>query len=182
MAQGQFGKAIAVIEQWNRSMNPDDILAFWHEPYWKMIPLMASGDNAGTIEMVSMLGSEYMASPTRDAIIDLLKRPKNLQARESLRTIINTDKMSGYDTDVYMATFVLLHAGDVDFVIDRVIAHAQAYKAGNLEPLWSPSYASFRQHPRFEEYLELLNLPGYWDKTGWPEMCRRKDNGRIECQ
>ena len=182
MDHRQIDKSIEVIEQWNRSMNPEDVLAYWDETYWKMIPMMASGDSAGAIAMAGKLGPEHMTTPTRDAIIGLLENPTNEQAREVLRTAISVTNISQYGNDAYMATFVLLHAGDVDFVIDRTIADAQTFSFGNVEPLWSPIYVPFRQHPRFGEYLELLNLPDYWDQTGWPETCQRADDGRIECQ
>jgi TolB-like protein/tetratricopeptide (TPR) repeat protein len=185
MDHRQFDKAIAVIEQWNGSMNPEDVLAFWDETYWKMIPMMASGDTAGAIAMARQLGPEHMTIPVRDAIIGLLENPANVQAREVLRTAISGDnisQISQYDFDAYTATLVLLHAGDVDFVIERRIADAQNFSFGNVEPLWSPIYAPFRQHPRFGEYLELLNLPTHWDQAGWPDICQRKADGRIECQ
>jgi tetratricopeptide (TPR) repeat protein len=182
MDHHQFDKAIKVIEQWNRSMNQDDILAFWDETYWKMIPMMASGDTAGAIAMAGKLGPEHMATPVRNAIIGLLENPANVQAREVLRTVITGDNISQYEFDAYTTTLVLIHAGDVDFVIDRTIADAQKFSLGNVEPIWSPIYAPFRQHPRFAEYLELLNLPEYWDQTDWPDVCQRDKDGRIACQ
>ena len=182
MDHHQFDKAIEVIERWNRSMNPDDILPFWYAPYWKIIPLMASGDNAGAIAMAKKLGPEYMSTPFRNALIGLLENPENVQARDLLRTAISGENISEYDFDAYTATLVLIHAGDVDFVIDRTITDAQKYSFGNFEPLWSPIYAPFRRHPRFGEYLELLNLPEYWDQVGWPDICQRTAEKRIECE
>ena len=182
MDHRQFDKTIEVIEQWNRSMNPEDVLAFWDETYWKIIPMMASGNTTGAIAMASKLGPEHMTIPVRDAIIGLLENPANVQAREVLRTAISGDNISQYDFDAYTSTLVLLHTGDVDFVIERTIADAQNFSFGNVEPLWSPIYARFRQHPRFGEYLELLNLPEYWDQASWPDLCRRVDAERIECE
>ena len=182
MDHRQFDKAIEVIEQWNRSMNPEDVLAFWNETYWKIIPMMASGDTAGAISMAGKLGPEYMTTPVRNAIIGLLENPANVKAREVLRTTISGDDISQYDFDAYTATLVLLHTGDADFVIDRTIADAKEFSFGNVEPLWSPIYVPFRQHPRFGEYLELLNLPEYWDQSSWPDLCQRDQDGRIECQ
>ncbi len=182
MDHRQFDKAIEVIEQWNRSMNPEDVLAFWNETYWKIIPMMASGDTAGAISMAGKLGPEYMTTSVRNAIIGLLENPANIQAREVLRTAISGDNISQYDFDAYTATLVLLHSGDADFVIDRTIADAKEFSFGNVEPLWSPIYVPFRQHPRFGEYLELLNLPEYWDQSSWPDLCQRDQDGRIECR
>ncbi|MDH4021335.1 MAG: hypothetical protein OEU84_17215, partial [Xanthomonadales bacterium] len=146
------------------------------------IPLMASGDNAGAIAMASKVGPEYMAAPFRNAITGLLEDSGNMQAREVLRTAISGENISVYDINAYLADLVLVHAGDVDFVIDRAISQARKFSFGNVEQIWSPIYAPFRQHPRFEEYLEVLNLPGYWDQTGWPDICQRDQDRRIQCQ
>ena len=182
MNHRQFGRAIEVIEQWNRSMDREDIPAYWYESVWKIIPLIASGDNAGAIAMASNLGPEYMATPIRNAIIGLLENPTNVKARDVLRKVISAENISEYDSDAFMSTLVLIHAGDIDFMIDHTITDGWQFSFGNVEPIWSPFYAQFRQHPRFEEYLELLNLPDYWDQAGWPEICQRNDGGRIECQ
>jgi len=182
MAQHQFSKAIEVIEQWNRSTRDEDIPSFWYEPVWKMTPLLASGDGAGAIAMASGLGPAHLAPPIRDAIIGLLEDRENVQARDVLRTAISSENISDYDVEAYLSTLVLIHAGDVDFVFDLTITDGQKYSFGNVEPIWSPIHASLRQHPRFGEYLELLNLPSYWDQAGWPDICQRKEDGRIECQ
>ncbi|MFC1702778.1 hypothetical protein ACFL1J_08635, partial [Pseudomonadota bacterium] len=182
MVHGQYTRAIEVIEQWNRLTDQAPGAAWWYEPFWKMLPLMASGDNAGAIAMANRVGPEYLAEPIRTAIIGLLENPADVQAREVLRIAISHENISDYDADAYLSNLVLIHAGDIDFVIDHTIADSQKFSFGNIEDIWSPIYAPFRQHPRFGEYLELLNLPEYWDQAGWPDICQRHDDGRIACQ
>ncbi len=179
---GQYTRAIEVIEQWNRLKGETQIIDWWYEPFWKMLPLMASGDDAGAIAMAKRLGPDDMAEPIRTAIIALLENPANEQARDVLRAAISGENRSYYAPDAWMSNLVLIHTGDIDFVIDDIITEAQKFRFGNIEDIWSPIYARLRQHPRFEEYLELLNLPEYWDQAGWPDICQRKDSGRIECQ
>jgi tetratricopeptide (TPR) repeat protein len=181
-ADGQYAKAIEVIEEWNRFTEQSKINPWWYEPFWKMLPLMASGDDAGAIAMANRLGPDIMPAPISTAIIALLENPANEQARGVLRTAIGGENTTYYDSNAWMANLVLIHAGDIDFVIDDIITDSQKFRFGNIEDIWSPIYAKLRQHPRFEEYLELLNLPEYWDQAGWPEICQRKDDGRIECQ
>jgi len=182
MDNGLHSRAIEVIEKWSRSTDPEEAALWWYGPLWKIIPLMASGNNAGAIAMANELGPEHMAPPVRNAIIELLENPADEQARDVLRTTISGERKSDYDSDAFTSTLVLIHAGDIDFTIDLIIADGRQYSFGNVEPIWSPIYAKFRQHPRFGEYLELLNLPEYWDQAGWPDICQRKDDGRIECQ
>jgi TolB-like protein len=180
--KGQYSKAIEVIEQWNKSISDEQFVLWWHEPLWKMVPLMASGDTDGVIEMVRQLGPEHMAAPVRNAIIGLLENNDNEDAREDLRSKAVLDDKSGYDVEAYIANLVLIYAGDIDFSINQIITDVQNNSFGNMEEIWSPIYAELRKHPRFEEYLELTNLPEYWDQAGWPEICQRQDNGRIACQ
>jgi tetratricopeptide (TPR) repeat protein len=182
MANGMSDKAIEVIEQWGRSTNPDENIAWWYEPLWKIVPLMARGDNAGAIAMARAIEPQYMAPAVRTAIIELLEDPANEQARSVLRATISVERKSEWDSDTFTANLVLLHSGDVDFIIDRTITESRQYRFGNVELIWSPIYAELRRHPRFAEYLELLNLPEYWDQAGWPDICQRHDDGRIECR
>ncbi len=182
IANGQYARAIEVIEQWTRSTGEVQKNPWWYEPFWKMLPLMASGNDAGAIAMANRLGPEIMPEPISTAIIALLENPTNEQARDVLRTAIGGENSTYYDSNAWMANLVLIHTGDIDFVIDDIIAEAQKFRFGNLEDIWSPIYAKLRQHPRFAEYLELVNLPGYWDQAGWPDICKRHDDGRIACQ
>jgi len=182
MADGQYTRAIEVIEQWNQSTDQTQIIAWWYEPFWKMVPLMASGDDAGAIAMANRLGPDNMAEPIRTAIIALLENPANEQARDVLRTATSGENLISYDSDAWMANLVLIHTGDIDYVIDQTIADSKKFRYGNVEDIWSPIYAPFRQHPRFGEFLEVLNLPEYWDQAGWPDTCQRHDDGRIACQ
>ena len=147
-----------------------------------MVQLFDSVDDAVVIAMASGLGPNYMETSIRDAIIGLLKDRENVEARDILRTAISSENISDYDSEAYLSTLVLIHAGDVDFVFDLTIADGRKYSFGNVESIWSPIYAPFRQHPRFGEYLELLNLPEYWDQAGWPDICQRNEDGRVECQ
>jgi len=182
MIHGRYTTAIEVIEQWNMSVRPEHDLAWWSEPFWKMLPLMASGDNAGVIEMAKNLDTRHLTTSVRNAVIELLENPENVQAREVLRATISTVTGWDYDRDSLMSNWVLVYTGNIDFIIDSAIAKGQRFSFGNFEEIWSPLYKPFRQHPRFKEYLEVLNLPEYWDQAGWPDICQRIDAKRIKCE
>ena len=34
-----------------------------------------------------------------------------------------------------------------------------------------------RQLPRFKKFIKEIGLFDYWNKFGWPDICRRLDNG-----
>jgi tetratricopeptide (TPR) repeat protein len=180
--RGRYARAIEVIEEWNRSTNQEHIPDWWQEPVWKMLPLMASGDTSGTIAMAKTIGDEQMATPVRIAIIELLENSANEQARDVLRKTVSKENRLFYSVDSFTSYLVLIYTGDIDFSIDRMISDNLQHSHGNIEHIWSPIHSELRKHPRFGEFLEIVNLPEYWDQSGWPEICQRHDDGRIECQ
>lgn len=179
---GKYDRAMEVIEEWNKSTNQEHIPDWWHEPVWKMMPLMAGGDTSGAIAMAKKIGPEQMSEPVKLAIIELLEDPANEQARDILRNTVSTENRLYYSSDSYTSYLVLIYTGDIDYSIDRMISDARQYGHGNIEHIWSPILSELRQLPRFEEFLELVNLPEYWDQAGWPNICQRHDDGRIACQ
>lgn len=179
---GKYDRAMEVIEEWNKSTNQEHIPDWWHEPVWKMMPLMAGGDTSGAIAMAKKMGPEQMSEPVKLAIIELLEDPANEQARDILRNTVSTENRLYYSSDSYTSYLVLIYTGDIDYSIDRMISDARQYGHGNIEHIWSPILSELRQLPRFEEFLELVNLPEYWDQAGWPDICQRHDDGRIACQ
>lgn len=179
---GKYDRAMEVIEEWNKSTNQEHIPDWWHEPVWKMMPLMAGGDTSGAIAMAKKIGPEQMSEPVKLAIIELLEDPANEQARDILRNTVSTENRLYYSSDSYTSYLVLIYTGDIDYSIDRMISDARQYGHGNIEHIWSPILSELRQLPRFEEFLELVNLPEYWDQAGWPDICQRHDDGRIACQ
>lgn len=180
--KGKYARAMEVIEEWNKSTRKDQNPDWWHEPVWKMAPLLASDDTSGAIAMTKKIGPEQMATPVKLAIIELLENPANEQARGVLRNAASKENRLAYSSDSYMSYLVLIYTGDVDYSIDRMITDSRHYGHGNIEHIWSPILSELRQHPRFGEYLEIVNLPEYWDQAGWPDICQRHDDGRIVCQ
>ncbi len=185
MADGQYARAIEVIDQWGKATNRDQIPTYWFGTYWKMIPLLASGDRVATAAMAAKLSPEVMSTPVRTATIALLNDASNERARDLLRLAISApmESASGtYLTDGHFARMVLAQSNDTDFVFESNITRHQQRGFGSIEDIWSPIYAPLRPHPRFGELLELLNLPKYWDQVSWPDFCQRKDDGRIVCK
>ena len=51
----------------------------------------------------------------------------------------------------------------------------------DVEFMFAREAMTLRQHPHFGELVGSLGLDRYWDRFGWPPMCRR-DGKDIECQ
>jgi len=80
-----------------------------------------------------------------------------------------------------LTALLLLHLGQADFL---VAAYAELVAAGFnvLNDEWLlPAYAALRTDPGFAALLESTGLPGWWDQSGWPDFCRRGDDGAITC-
>ena len=77
---------------------------------------------------------------------------------------------------------LLLHLGEVDFVIDRDIADHSEFPNPLREWLWTPYFEAFRQHARFPEFLSRVGLIEYWDRSGFPDRCRRSLTDEIDCE
>lgn len=50
----------------------------------------------------------------------------------------------------------------------------------NVEFVFSREARSLRQHPRFGELVRAIGLHRYWDRFGWPEVCR-KSGETVSC-
>ena len=50
----------------------------------------------------------------------------------------------------------------------------------DIEFLYARETGILRRHPRFGELVSAIGLDRYWDRYGWPAMCKRRDAG-IEC-
>ena len=183
MDDGQYARAVEVIDQWSKASNRSETPSWSFGPYWKMFPLLASGDRAATAAMAAQLSPEFMSTPVRTAIIALLNDASDERARDVLRATVSAPNEPSNSNGSYRFLFILLtQSNDIDFVIDFDIARRRQLGFGSSETIWSPTFAPLRPHPRFGELLELINLPEYWDQAGWPDFCQRKDDGRIACQ
>ena len=143
---------------------------------------LAAGDSDNAIKLITDLNQDKVPEEVTNAMIRLLKNPQDIQARDVLRDLLLQDSMYRRSSVFEAAQTVLAFSGDADFVINTLFVQFDNSGWGNIETIWQPTMAPVRQHPRFAEFLELVNLPDYWDQTGWPDICQREDDGRVECQ
>ena len=116
------------------------------------------------------------------AMVTLLNDPQDTQALEKLRNVLSPDFKSQQFRIYTGSQLVLASSGDAEYLINALLALFRKNNWGNVEEIWQPAMAPIRQYPQFSELLELVNLPGYWDQAGWPDVCQRKEDGGIECQ
>jgi len=87
----------------------------------------------------------------------------------------------GYHLATY-ARDALVHANQLDYVIENDIWWAAQNDRVLHEYIWTPLFAELRKHPRFGEYLERAGIVAYWDATEWAHWCKRGADEVIRCR
>lgn len=167
---GQFEKSVEIMTSMGmiwEGFYPDEIAS--------LSTALASGDTTRVIDQIRSMNKQLPNSELREAAIALIQDEGNTEARNLLRTAISDRGQSEPMKDI------LVFTGDVDFILDSLVTNLRTTGASDTEAMWRPEFRPLHQHPRWEEVLNIVKLPDYWDKTSWPEYCRRNNDGRISC-
>jgi hypothetical protein len=119
-----------------------------------------------------------------EAAVNPAKRPGAVAA---LRHLASTAAFGDLDERRWrLLLWLNTIAGDLDeayAVGNRALDDAA--RAGSIGAgwgvIWSPSMRPFRQDPRFQAFVERLNLLEYWKVYGPPDGCALAE-GKISCQ
>jgi TolB-like protein len=112
------------------------------------------------------------SDPIYDAAIVHIDSPED-GLEELCRIYSDHDNLSIYNLvniSIWAAYF-----GDVEFAMDVIEDISTGFW------IWLPVFQEVRQLPRFKEFVREIGLVDYWNKFGWPDICRRLDNGDFEC-
>ena len=117
--------------------------------------------------------AQVVEGSSDEASIDLLKRyyPFTDQSKAGRGYYIGT-----------IARDALVHANQLDYVIEKDIWWAKKPDLVLHEYGWTPFYAELRKHPRYGEYLEHAGIVAYWDATEWPDWCERGADEVVHCR
>ena len=74
-----------------------------------------------------------------------------------------------------------VYLDDATRAVDAGLRLVHDRSSFNVEFLFSREARSLRRHPRFGELVRAIGLNRYWDRFGWPEMCR-KSAETISCE
>jgi hypothetical protein len=128
-------------------------------------------------------GATAIAS-TYEAAANPAKRPAALAALRHLESKVPFGDMGQRRWSLLLWLYTI--TGDLDG------AHAagnraldEAARSGSIGSswfvIWFPSMRPFRQDPRFQAFVERLNLVEYWKVYGPPDGCALAE-GKITCQ
>jgi TolB-like protein/class 3 adenylate cyclase len=106
--------------------------------------------------------------PIHDAAKEYLDSPK--EGLAELHRLYSSDSNLSENeitnTSVWAAYF-----GDPEFAMDAMEKGIRLSSTGLLK-IWYPVMHEVRQLPRFKEFAKETGLVDYWNKFGWPDLCR----------
>ena len=121
---------------------------------------------------------------TYEAAADPAKRPAAIATLRNLESKVPFGEMKQRRWSLLLWLYTL--AGDVDGAYaagNRALD--EAARSGSIGSswfvVWFPSMRPFRQDPRFQAFVERLNLLEYWKVYGPPDGCALAE-GKISCQ
>jgi len=181
---GQLQEAVDVIQplepSWGAQFPTDDglISDFGIDTDNALI----TGDVPAAIEFMKKYepGDNFIS--IKAAALKVLAGKAENEDLNTLKTISVTDYPSVGWYSFSIEGYLLAYAGESDHVIDATLEITRISQWGHSFFAWVPLWNSVRANPRFQEVLELYRLPEYWDEAGWPDLCRRVDAERIECE
>ena len=74
--------------------------------------------------------------------------------------------------DITTETLLGAELGQADFVFNRLVRMDEQRQAVPLRLLWLPGSRFLREHPRFAEVIDQLELRTYWNQRSRPDHCR----------
>jgi TolB-like protein/DNA-binding winged helix-turn-helix (wHTH) protein len=128
-------------------------------------------------------GAAAIAS-TYEAAANPAKRPAALEALRHLESKVPFGDMEQRRWSLLL--WLCTTAGDLDGAYaagNRALD--EAARSGSIGSswfvIWFPSMRPFRQDPRFQAFVERLDLPEYWEVYGPPDGCALA-KGKIACR
>ena len=73
----------------------------------------------------------------------------------------------------------LLRIGEYELAVGQALTAPSATPYEPLIYAWLPSGTDFRKSPEFERLVREVRLFDYWEKRGWPDLCRPDGDGFI---
>ena len=119
-------------------------------------------------------------SAALELVTAVLENPADEAAVAALESYLDSN-LEAEIFEVLVGQFALLHAGRPERVLEFQTRLVEQNLQGELEWIFAPLFDEVRRLPGFVDYLEAVNLPAYWDATGWPDRCTRVQSGEIKC-
>jgi adenylate cyclase len=143
---------------------------------WKFRSFGIAYHRLSTGDPVSSDEIEY-SGPIFNAVKEHLDSPKDGLGK--LRHLYN-DENNLSERDITDISVLAAYFGDPEFAMDTMEKSVRKHALG-LFKIWYPVMKEVRQLPRFKEFVREIGLVDYWNKFGWPDLCRPVGDDDFEC-
>lgn len=116
--------------------------------------------------------------PINAAMIASLDSPQT--ALRELRRLYADPVASAPPTRRGNIAFWAAHFGDAPFALEAMRS-AVTEQGGQAVYLWLPQFKQMRRLPEFKTLLRDVGIVAYWQKYGWPTICRPVRDDDFEC-
>jgi len=117
------------------------------------------------------------SSPIFNLVKEHLDSPKDGLAK--LHQLYN-DENNLSERDITDISILAAYFGDSEFAMDTMKKSVRKHAVG-LFKIWFPVMREVRQLPRFKELVREIGLYDYWNKFGWPDLCRPVGDDDFVC-
>jgi TolB-like protein len=146
----------------------------------KLLAYLPMGDIEAMRELIS--GLELPENRRSSALAALADPTNPLNVEAIQKELGHPEFLEGSVLNDETLGFVLLsYLGENETILNALLSWFSQQGGGSVEYLFMPHMAGVRALPRFQELLELVGLPEYWDEAGWPQFCARTEDGMIRC-
>ena len=118
-----------------------------------------------------------LSDPICDTVKDYLESPQKGLA-ELCRLYTESNNLSSAEF-LYISMWAA-YFGDPEFAMDAMEKGIKI-EASGIFLAWFPVMHEVRQTPRFKKFFKKLGLVDYWNKFGWPDLCRPVGDGDFVC-
>jgi Tfp pilus assembly protein PilF len=126
-----------------------------------------------------LIGVQTMfAKPTAwvDPLLDALASPE--RRSQAVEALARAEEARDVPPKYLFGSW--LYLGEPERAVNAGLRLVNDRPSFNVEFLFSREARALRQHPRFGELVRAIGLSRYWDRFGWPPMCR-KSGDTISC-
>ncbi len=111
-----------------------------------------------------------------DPVLEAYRHPEQRSAAIAL--LDRLLESGGVSLRIYFGVMVVLESPVRAL---RSFGKLAEHSANDLELLFSTDAAAVRRDPNFSDFVRGLGAEGYWDRFGWPDMCR-SEAGHTVCR
>jgi DNA-binding winged helix-turn-helix (wHTH) protein/TolB-like protein/Tfp pilus assembly protein PilF len=140
-----------------------------------LLKLHQHADAEAAEELRTLQRTVHRTDAWVDPTLDAYRHPGGRPAAIAL--LDRTQQAGGVSGRIYFGAMVLLESPARAL---QAFATLPDRRANDLEFLFSSDAGAVRADPAFGDFVRKIGLEAYWQRFGWPAVCRR-DGTRIVC-